>query len=366
MQLLGSEMRKELFKLPLEVLREEAKALNLKLHGNRVTYIVNRNANFTNVCNVGCAFCGFQRKRGEHDAYTRSIAEVTDRISETPWVTEVCLQGGIHPELSMDYYIDLIQGIRKKFPRIHLHAFSPMEIHSLHRKTGKSYDFILKTFQEAGVGSIPGTAAEILVDEVREKISGNKLNSDTWEKIIRTAHRIGLRSTATIMYGHIETWEQIEAHLYRLKNIQMDTGGFTEFVPLAFIPYDNRLGQKMQKMGWGIEKIEEKANVVGERLYPLARLFFGELIPNLQTSWVKLGLEKAVQSLEWGCNDFGGTLYEESITRSSGGKYGECLLPEEIEKAIRQVKKEPVQRTTTYELNGQKKRVVQEEVVLYE
>jgi FO synthase len=332
----------ELWDWPLEKLREEADALNQEINGDVVSYVVNRNANFTNVCNVGCAFCGFQRKRADADAYTRTPEEVVERVASTPHVSEVCMQGGIHPDLPFSYYLELVRALKAWKPSVHLHAFSPMEIHSLHEKTGWSYEKILSELRDAGLNTIPGTAAEILDDDVRARISSRKLNSGQWIEIIRTAHRVGLRSTATVMFGHVETWDHLRAHFETLRRIQDETGGFTELVPLMFIPHENPLGHDIRP---DPVAVAQKA----ERLYPLARLYFGRLLPNLQTSWVKLGDRVAVESLHWGCNDFGGTLYEESITRSSGGQHGEARTPDQIEALIRSAGKIPRERTTLYQ-----------------
>jgi FO synthase len=318
-----------------------AAELNRRLNGDRVTYVVNRNANFTNICNVGCAFCGFQRRAADADAYTRTAEEIIARLAETPEITEVCLQGGIHPGLDFAYYIRLVQTLKAWRPDLHIHAFSPMEIHSLKEKTGWSYERVLAELRDAGLGTIPGTAAEILDDEVRREISSRKLGAAEWIEIVKTAHRLGLRSTATIMFGHVESWGHIRAHFERLREIQEATGGFTEFVPLQFVPYENRLGHRIRPEA---AEVREKAR----RLYPLARLFFGESIRHLQTSWVKLGVAEAAEFLGRGCDDFGGTLFEESITRASGGTHGECLLPAQIEKAIRGAGKIPAQRRTIY------------------
>ncbi len=345
-------LKMDIWSAPTNELQVAANELNEQLHGSVVTYVINRNANFTNICNVGCTFCGFQRKPSDADAYIYSPGQIVQRLEASPGITEVCLQGGINPALSFDYYLDLVRSIKFRFPDIHIHAYSPMEIEAMHRSSGLSYRSVLLQLQEAGLDSIPGTAAEILVDEVRQRISGNKLSSATWEAIIRCAHGVGIRSTSTIMYGHIETWDHIQQHLERLRNIQLDTGGFTEFVPLAFIPYRNRLGRIMNRSESTEEQdfahFETRSQEISQRLYSISRLYFGELIPNIQTSWVKLGVELAAQSLHWGCNDFGGTLYEESITRESGGTHGEVLRPEQIEAAIRNAGKTPQQRNTLY------------------
>ncbi|MEO0454290.1 MAG: 5-amino-6-(D-ribitylamino)uracil--L-tyrosine 4-hydroxyphenyl transferase CofH [Verrucomicrobiota bacterium] len=340
---------------PVLELQAEADALNHELNGDRVSYVINRNVNFTNVCTVGCKFCGFGVASTDSRAYFLEAADVVAKVAQTPWVTEVCLQGGIPRQLTFEYYLQLVEAIHAAFPEIHIHAFSPMEIFHMHQVSGQGYEDILRQLKDRGLSSIPGTAAEILVDEVREVVSGNKLTSDQWEAIVRTAHRAGIPSTATMMFGHIETEKHIELHLERLRNIQLDTGGFTEFVPLAFIPYDNRLGRQLARSNddMTFTKLDERTMNLAERIYPMSRLYFQEWIPNLQTSWVKLGRETAVESLAWGCNDFGGTLYEESITKSSGGAHGEVLHPEEITELVAQTGKTAIQRNTLYSRLGQ-------------
>jgi FO synthase len=328
--------------LPTEELQQAAAALNTELNGHIVTYVVNRNANFTNICNIGCAFCGFQRRASDTEAYTRTAQEIIARLELSPDITEVCMQGGINPALPFAFYRDLLVTIKTWRPDLHIHAFSPMEIESLRVKTGWSCEKVLAELQAAGLGSIPGTAAEILVDDVRHRISSRKLGTQQWHHIIRTAHRLGLRSSATVMYGHVETWEHLRTHFEILRSIQEETGGFTEFVPLQFVPFENPLGHDIRP---DPRSVEAKT----ARLYPLARLYFGSLIPHLQTSWVKLGLAQATETLSWGCDDFGGTLMEESITRASGGQHGESLTAVEIEAAVLATGKTPRQRTTLYQ-----------------
>ncbi|MFM8359552.1 MAG: hypothetical protein ACKOET_13475, partial [Verrucomicrobiota bacterium] len=243
----------------------------------------------------------------------------------------------------------LLRALKQALPGVHLHAYSPMEIHSLHRKTGWPYERILGRLLEAGLGSMPGTAAEILDDSLRRRISPDKLRAAEWVEIVRTAHRLGLRSTSTVMFGHREGWPDLFRHLDLLRSLQRETGGFTEFIPLAFIPFQNRLGVEVaREEGISRAEVAERGRARIQRLYPLARLFFGAEIPHLQTSWVKLGPATAAEMLRCGCDDFGGTLYEESITRESGGTHGECLSPEEICQAIRSVGRLPRQRTTLY------------------
>ncbi len=330
-----------------------ADELNRAMHGDVVTYVVNRNANFTNVCTTNCSFCGFYRPPGHPEAYTRPIAAVVERVLRTPWVTEVCIQGGIHPDLGFEYYVGLVRALREALPGIHVHGYSPMEIHSLHEKTGRPHAELLAELRDAGLGSIPGTAAEILDDSVRGRISPGKLRADEWLAIVRAAHRAGLRSTATLLFGHDETWQQVFSHLGLLRSLQRETGGFTEFIPLAFVPHRNRLGAELARArGVTTHELSAEGATKVRRLYPLARLFLGRDIPNLQTSWVKLGVEEAARMLGRGCNDFGGTLYEESITRGSGGEHGESLSPAEIRRAIEGAMKQPRQRTTLYGVPG--------------
>jgi FO synthase len=332
-----------------EELAAAADELTRRLHGDVVTYVVNRNANFTNVCTTHCSFCGFYRPAGHPEAYTRSIQSVVERVGQTPWVTEICLQGGIHPDLTFDYYEDLLRALKAAFPHAHLHAYSPMEIHSLRRKTGWELSRIFGRLIDAGLGSTPGTAAEVLDDRLRQELSPDRLSTHEWEEIVEAAHRSGLRSTATIMFGHREDWGQVFRHLGRLQALHRRTGGFTEFIPLAFMPHRNRLGTELSRdTGLTSAGLAERGADRIRSLYPLARLFFGRELPNLQTSWVKLGPQVAADLLRCGCNDFGGTLYEESITRESGGPYGESLSPAAIQAAIRSVGRVPRQRTTLY------------------
>lgn len=332
---------------PLDELRAEADRLCRRRHHGRVSYVVNRNANFTNICTVGCAFCGFQRRATDPDAYRHSPDLIVQRLRATPGITEVCLQGGIDPAFTLTHALDLLRAIKSALPHLHIHAFSPMEILHLSRSSGRPIPDVLSALRDHGLGSIPGTAAEILVDRVRRQISGNKLTSAQWLDIVRTAHRLGLPSTATIMVGHLESWDDIRTHFTLLAQLQQDTGGFTELVPLAFVPYQNRLGRRLAPQG-DFSAFESRLLERLQRLYPMARVLFDDLIPNLQTSWVKLGSDLAATSLHWGCNDFGGTLYEESITRASGGRHGTALEPSTIEALIRRAGFTPWQRTTLY------------------
>ena len=311
--------------------------------GDEVTYIVNRNVNFTNVCFVGCQFCAFARHRKDVDARTDSITEVLAKVQDAldRGATEVCMQGGINPEMDAFGYRDLLLAIKDRFPEIHVHAFSPMEIMYGSRRTGLNYRDYLTMLKEAGLDTIPGTAAEILDDDVREVLSHKKVDVRTWVEIITTAHEVGIRTTSTVMYGHIETPEHIARHIDILREIQRRTGGFTEFVPLRFIHTYTALYQK------GLVNPPPKG-LLDMRVYATSRLMLRGLIDNLQTSWVKLGLKLAQLSLAAGCNDFGGTLMEEQISKSAGADAGEYLPESEIRALIEEIGRVPAQRTTAY------------------
>jgi len=327
----------------LEALRQAAQRVNAAMNGNRVTYIVNRNLNFTNVCSVGCRFCGFARPKGSGEDYTLTADEVVERLAATPHVSEVCMQGGINPELDYSYYRNLIRRVHEAFPAIHIHAFSPQEIHRMTELTGRTAREILSDLVACGLGSIAGTAAEILDDRLRSTICPNKISSARWEEIIRAAHGLGMRFPATIMFGHIETPREHAAHLDFIRRIQQDTGGFTEFIPLPFVPYRTRLGRECH--------VSEMISLdYLKRFYAVCRLVFGDLLGNLQVSWVKLGVDNALTLLDWGANDFGGTLHEENITRSAGGRHGVALTVEQIRGAIEHAGRRPVRRDTQYRL----------------
>jgi FO synthase len=311
--------------------------------GDVVTYVVNRNVNFTNVCFVNCQFCAFKRQRWESDAYTHGVDQVLAKVGEAEarGATEVCMQGGINPQMGAFTYRDMLVAIKGSFPRMHVHAFSPMEIMYGARRTGMDYTGYLTMLRDAGLGSVPGTAAEILDDEVREILSHKKVDTATWIEIITTAHRVRLPTTSTVMYGHVESDRHVAAHLALLRRIQDETGGFTEFVPLRFIHQNTALYHRglVQPTAQGASDL---------RMYAASRLFFRGAIDNLQTSWVKLGHELATLSLAAGVNDFGGTLMEESISREAGADAGEYTSVEEIERLVRSMGRTPRQRTTLY------------------
>jgi 7,8-didemethyl-8-hydroxy-5-deazariboflavin synthase CofH subunit len=315
--------------------------------GDEVTYVVNRNINFTNVCFVNCHFCAFKRQRWEEDAYTHGMDVVLGKVEEAVarGATEVCMQGGINPDMSPFTYRDVLVAIKERFPAMHVHAFSPMEIMYGARRTNMDYPAYIGMLQAAGLGSIPGTAAEILDDDVREILSHKKVDVRTWVEIITTAHRLGMPTTSTVMYGHVETAGHVARHIDLLRRIQKETRGFTEFVPLGFIWENTRLYHdgKVTPQPKGLRDL---------RIYAASRLLLRGSIDNLQTSWVKLGHRLAQLSLRAGCNDFGGTLMEESISREAGADAGEYTSVEEIEALVRAMGRQPVQRTTLYKRVG--------------
>jgi FO synthase len=327
----------------LTALVRTADAVRAEDVGDEVTYVVNRNINFTNVCFVNCHFCAFKRQRWEDDAYTHGsdvvLGKVADAIARG--ATEICMQGGINPEMSAFAYRDTLVAIKTRFPAIHVHAFSPMEIMYGARRTNMDYPAYIGMLRDGGLGSIPGTAAEILDDEVREILSHKKVDVRSWVDIITTAHRLRVPTTSTVMYGHVETAGHIARHIDLLRRIQKETGGFTEFVPLGFIWENTRLYQdgKVTPQPKGLRDL---------RIYAASRLMLRGLIDNVQTSWVKLGHRLAQLTLRAGCNDFGGTLMEESISREAGADAGEYTSAEEIEALVRAMGRIPVQRTTLY------------------
>lgn len=311
--------------------------------GDVVTYVVNRNINFTNVCTIGCGFCAFSTGMAMEDAYFLSVEEVVDRAKQC-WDrggTEVCMQGGIHPTMDWKYYPAILEAIKAELPLIHTHAFSPMEIVWGAKKAGMSFADYLALLKEAGLDTIPGTAAEILDDEVRRVLSPKKETVAEWVEVVETAHSLGIRSTATIMYGHIERVEHRARHLLLIREIQKRTGGFTEFVPLPFI-HEYAPMYIQGRCGPGPTRLDSL------RMHAVSRLAFVGWIDNIQASWVKLGVVGVQECLQAGCNDFGGTLMEESISRLAGATNGQELWVDQIAAAIRQIGRVPKQRSTTY------------------
>ncbi|MGC8600339.1 MAG: 5-amino-6-(D-ribitylamino)uracil--L-tyrosine 4-hydroxyphenyl transferase CofH [Nitrososphaeria archaeon] len=309
--------------------------------GDTVTYVVNRNINYTNVCILNCRFCAFSRDYRSPEAYFIPVEEIV-KMAEEAWnlgATEVCIQGGLPPKMDWKFYPKVLKAIKSRVPEMHLHAFSPEEIWYGSKLSGMSYSEFIGTLKDAGLDSVPGTSAEILDDSVRKKISPGRLSSSEWISIIREVHRQGIPSTATIMYGHVESEAQRAKHLVLIRELQKETHGFTEFVPLSFIPYRTELAEVV---GGPPSASEVMA------LYATSRLVLNRYIKNIQVSWVKEGPRFAQMLLDFGANDFGGTLINESISSMAGAGHGQFMSPVEIRRLIVEAGRKPAQRDTVY------------------
>jgi len=313
--------------------------------GDVVTFVVNRNINFTNECIIRCLFCAYSRPLGSPDGYLLSVEEVVSKAYEA-WrrgATEVCIQGAINPKVPADYYFEILKRIKEKVPQIHIHAFSPQEVHYIASRLGTTYRDTLKALREAGLDSMPGTAAEILDDDVRKVIAPNKITTDQWVEIIKEAHKLGIPTTATMMYGHVDDDAHRVRHMKIVRDLQMETKGFTEFVLLPFVHYRTRLYREGLSRA-GTTWLEDL------KVHAVARLFFLGYIKNIQVSWVKLGPKMTQMMLQAGANDIGGTLMEENISREAGSLYGSRMDVREMVELIKGIGRIPAQRTTTYEI----------------
>ena len=323
-----------------------ANELRQEICGDTVTYIINANLNFTNVCALNCGFCAFKAKPSDANAYFMTPEQVGKKALtfKTAGAMEICIQGGIRKEITTHLQAEMVQSIHKEtapYGGISVHGFSPMEIHAAAENAGLDLKTALEILKEAGLDTIPGTAAEILVDDVRKTLCPGKLSVEEWEKTIRTIHKAGIRTTSTIMYGHIENNEDRVEHLFRLKRIQEETGGFTEFIPLTYLHENTPLYRK------GIVK-SGASGLDDMRMYAIPRLLFKEKLPNIQVSWVKLGAKFCQVGLNAGANDFGGTLMEDTISSTAGATYGSNMTQKKIEECIEQISRVPQLRTTTY------------------
>ncbi len=329
----------------LFVLMMAADSLRKRLVGDVVTYVVNRNLNFTNICDCRCAFCGFARKPQDPDAYLLPMVDIRRKVREAKLfgATEICAQGGINPKISLGYLLDLLGAIREEMPDVHIHAFSPMEIDHVAKDAHLSIGETLEILRESGLGSMPGTAAEILVERVRKAICPSKISSDRWEEIVVTAHDLGLPTTSTLMYGTVESISDRASSLLRIRSIQERTSGFTEFVPLPFVHGNSPISRVVPDGPSGADDI---------RMIATARLLFGSMLPNIQVSWVKMGKKLAQMGLTCGANDFGGTLVEENISRSAGATAGSLIRPEAMRRIIRDLGRMPAERNTLYQILG--------------
>jgi FO synthase len=328
----------------IEDMRAAADELRADLAGDTVTFVVNRNINVSNVCIVGCAFCGFGQARRSPDAYEHSEAEFARRVEEAvaSGATEICIQSGIHPDWDLEDYEKWLRFAKRLAPQLHLHAYSPMEVAHMCDVSGLEPRRVFDRLREAGLDSTPGTAAEVLHDGVRERISPNKLPVARWVEIIEACHTEGIRSTVTVMFGHIEEPWELAEHMRVVRELQERTGGFTEFVPLSFIPFHTLLGRTH-----GVQEISREENLKHTAAF---RLALGRTIPNVQASWVKMGLDAATEALQWGVNDLGGTLMEESISRMAGSYHGVRLEPEDLVAAAHRAGRPAAERTTLYDI----------------
>jgi len=313
--------------------------------GDTVTYVVNRNINFTNICNVYCGFCNFMAPEGDERAYFLTMDEIAERTIEA-WeigATEVCMQGGMHPEIDGNYYIDLIKTVKKAVPEMHTHSFSPYEVWYGADTLNISEEEFIERLKDVGHNTFPGTAAEVLVEDVRKIIAPRKIATHIWIRVVKKAHLAGVRTTSTIMYGHLDKPHHWAIHLGILRDIQKETGGFTEFVPLRFIPWNTRLFTHSKgKVRKGPTDIDQL------KMYAVSRMMLRGWINNIQVSWVKQGPDFAQFSLTAGANDFGGTLMEEQISRFAGASYGQYFPPEEFRRLTREIGRIPAERNTTY------------------
>ncbi|MBD2453852.1 7,8-didemethyl-8-hydroxy-5-deazariboflavin synthase subunit CofH [Nostoc sp. FACHB-87] len=340
----------------IAAIRHTADQLRYNQVGDTITYVINRNINFTNICEQHCSFCAFRRDADDVGAYWLDWGQILEKSQDAVkrGATEICMQGGLNPEAqingkSLPYYLKLVATIKQEFPQIHLHAFSPQEVQFIARIDGLDYATVIAALRDAGVGSIPGTAAEVLDDEVRKVLCPEKINTETWLEIISTAHKLGLSTTSTMLSGHIETPEQQIGHLEKLRSLQQTAinhgypARITEFILLPFV------GQEAPKSLR--RRVGRDQPVLADALLlgAVARIYLGNWIPNHQPSWVKLGLAGAKAALVWGCNDIGGTLMEEHITTMAGAVGGTCMEVDTLQTAIASLGRPYQQRDTLYQ-----------------
>ncbi|MHA7647590.1 5-amino-6-(D-ribitylamino)uracil--L-tyrosine 4-hydroxyphenyl transferase CofH [Nitrosopumilus sp. S4] len=325
-----------------------ANELRKRRVGDIVSYVVNRNINFTNVCIKQCGFCAFSRDFREEEGYFLPTEEIVRRAKEAHQLgaTEVCIQAGLPPDMEGGLYENICKEIKKEIPDIHIHGFSPEEILYGSKRSGVSIEEFLKRMKEAGVNTLPGTSAEILDQKLRDKISPGRITVKEWEKVIKAAHNLGINTTSTMMFGHLETLEERVKHIEKLRDIQKETKGFTEFVPLNFIHteapmYKHQLHEGIRKGGSGNDVLLTHA---------IARIMLNNFINNIQMSWVKEGQKMSQLLLMWGANDFGGTLINESISTSAGSEHGQLLKPKEIRRMVKEIGRIPAERNTQYEI----------------
>lgn len=320
---------------------ELADTLRAQAAGDIVSYVVNRNIYITNKCAGNCGFCAYSTKKG----FILSMNEILEKVNEAreAGAIEICIQGGYIPEIDMEYYLEIVDSIKTEFPEICIHALSPMEVNYAAGISGMSVKEALSELKKSGLDSLTGTSAEILCDRVRRIICPGKISTQQWIDTITAAHKTGISTNATIMYGHVETIEERLDHIFIIREIQEETGGFTELIPMAFLPYNNPIGEKMLASGkfasTGLEDLQ---------LIAISRIILHTHVNNIQATWVKLGKKLAQAALHCGANDMGGTLMEDQISTASGGSYGEYVSPEEFEWMIKGAGRIPMQRDTLY------------------
>lgn len=327
----------------LQALLLTADAVRQARVGDDVSFVITRNINFTNICYMGCRFCNFNRRFEDPDAESLSLDEIANRAEEA-WnrgATEVCIQGGLHPKIPADHYRNILIAIKERVPDIHIHAFSPFEIWFGAKKNRCTPADFIRDLKVHGLGSMPGTAAEILDVEVRRKLTQDKLSTADWVEIVKSAHHEGIPTTATIMYGHVDEPRHWAHHIDLIRSIQKETGGFTEFVPLGFIHYESPIYLD----GEARPGPTYSENI---RMHAVARLMLAGWIDNIQVSWVKMGPRLAQEMLSYGVNDLGGTLMNESISRAAGAYHGQEITPREMVEIIRAAGRTPIRRSTTY------------------
>ncbi|MBD1807457.1 7,8-didemethyl-8-hydroxy-5-deazariboflavin synthase subunit CofH [Microcoleus sp. FACHB-SPT15] len=339
----------------LAAIQETADQLRHRQAGDVVTYVINRNINFSNICEQHCSFCAFRRDAGEDGAYWLDWGQIQEKTTDAVrrGATEICMQGGLNPEAKINgaflpYYQRLVRTIKDEFGQLHLHAFSPQEVQFIAENDGISYATVIAALQEAGVGSMPGTAAEVLDDQVRRILCPEKTNTVTWLEIVGTAHRLGMPTTSTMLSGHIETPEQQMGHLEKLRSLQKTARdrGYPSFITeFILLPFVGQEAPKPLRRRVGRDQPVLKDALL---LTAVARIFLGNWIPNHQPSWVKLGLAGATEALRWGCNDIGGTLMEEHITSMAGAQGGTCMEVETLQEAISSLGRPYQQRDTLY------------------
>ena len=320
---------------------ELADTLRAQAAGNIVSYVVNRNIYITNKCAGNCGFCAYRTKKG----YILSVDEILKKVNEArkAGVVEICIQGGYIPQIDMEFYLDIVDSIKVEFPDICIHALSPMEVNYAARISGMSVEEALCKLKRSGLDSLTGTSAEILCDRVRRIICPGKISTQQWIDTVTAAHKIGISTNATIMYGHVETVEERLDHVFIIREIQQETGGFTELIPMSFFPYNNPIGEKMMASGkfasTGLEDLQ---------LIAISRIILHTHVNNIQAAWVKLGKKLSQVALQCGANDMGGTLIEDQISTASGGSHGEYVSPTEFEWMIKCAGRIPMQRDTLY------------------